>query len=259
MDKALTPPNGFASAWRGVDDGHSSRTGGAQPGDVQADGSAPHARPHTAPGPVPHAGSTGFRSSHAQSQALAGAQALARAQAQAQGQDRSGTEDRSQAEDHRPRPVGVEATGAFLAAALLWVLQLLPPALIEMAMGGAGDEGVLTSLHHFLDAMMFFQSPVWVIAPAAVTVALFAVRQLRPRPVEGQLFLLPVLAIVVYGVAGEIPLNVLEPGTSLGGPFFIMMTTLFGAPIMVLLVAIAYTMWSTAPQRARRVRRLTVR
>lgn len=160
------------------------------------------------------------------------------------------------AEDQRPRSVGVEATGAVVAAALLWGLQLLPAALIELAMTGGGD-GTLAGIRDSLDSMHFFQSPVWVVAPAAVLVALFAVRQLKPRPIEGQLFLLPVLAVVVYGLAGEIALNVLAPGTSLGGPLFIMMSAMFGAPIVVLLVTIGYTMWSTAPQRARRGRRAT--
>lgn len=161
---------------------------------------------------------------------------------------------RARAEDQQPRPVGVEATGALVAAVLLWAVQLLPVVLIELATGGLRGSGMLESAYLSLNSVLFFESPVWVVAPAATMVALFAVRQLRPRPIEGQLFLLPVLAIVVYGVAGEIALNVIDPGISLSGPFFIMMTTFFGAPILVLLTAIAYTMWSTAPQRARRGR-----
>lgn len=167
------------------------------------------------------------------------------------------TASQARAEDQRPRPVGVEATGALVAAALLWALQLLPAALIELAMTGGG-EGTLAGIQDSLESMHFFQSPVWVVAPAAVLVALFAVRQLKPRPIEGQLFLLPVLAVVVYGLAGEIALNILEPGISLGGPLFIMMSAMLDAPIVVLLVAIGYTLWSTAPQRARRGRRTAV-
>lgn len=171
----------------------------------------------------------------------------------------TGAEDfrasQARAEDQRPRPVGVEAAGALVAAALLWALQLLPASLIELALTPDRGEGPVAVVHDGLVSLHFFENPVWVVAPAAVMVALFAVRQLKPRPIEGQLFLLPVLAIAVYFAAGEIALNVLEPGASAGGPFFLMMSVLLGAPIIVLLVAIAYTMWSTAPQRARRGRR----
>lgn len=196
---------------------------------------------------TPHHGLT--RAARSGSDGAAGSVAAAAPRAE-------GTRART-AGSRTPRPVGVEAAGAFAAAVLLWALQLLPYAALETVLSSGRGDGFAERFATALRDIRFLESPVWVVAPAAVLVALFAVRQLKPRPIEGQLFLLPVLAIVVYGVAGEIAMNVLDPGASAAGPLFITLTTLLGTPIMVLLVAIAYTMWSTAPRRADRLHRQT--